>query len=116
LSDVIEAFLRRFGIAEIRSPPFVITASTLQVPEDQALAFFVPTISVFMRKPWYKTPKTNSIWAYIATDSALRQIPCRRYRNTSGCRLTFLAFPDGFGHAAIRDGTTGGPSARVIGV
>ena len=28
----------------------------------------------------------------------------------------FLAFPDGFGHAAIRDGTTGGPFATLIGV
>jgi hypothetical protein len=36
--------------------------------------------------------------------------PMRGATAINGCRLTFLAFPDGFGRAATKDGTTNGPS------
>src|SRR6266498_1724598 len=58
---LLKYFFEGFGIAAIRSPTSVIAAQRCNCLEITGLPF-VPTISVFMRRPWDTTPETNSTW------------------------------------------------------
>jgi hypothetical protein len=52
-------------------PTFVTAARAPQLPQDHALAFSFQPFPSSCGGLWGKTPKTNSIWADIATDSVL---------------------------------------------